>query len=124
MGFMENKFRLLPETEKLIVYTNRIVPNLPKKETVLKNNIEKNQYELIENIFASNVNYKSPRIREKNLKDVIIKLSMCDFYARQMYYKKYISQHQLDCMTRLFQEIRKTAYGLINSIKENKDAVQ
>ena len=49
---------------------------------------------------------------------------MFDFYARQMYYKKYISQHQLDCMTRLFHEIRKTAYGLINSIKENKDAVQ
>lgn len=117
---MEVKFRLLSETEKLIAYMNRVLPNLPKKEVVLKNNIEKNQYELIENIFASNINHKSTRIREKNLKDVLIKLSMFDFYARQLYHKKYISEHQLDCMTRLFQEIRKITYGLISSLKEEE----
>lgn len=115
---MEEKFKLLSNAEKLIVYVNKILPNLPKKSVVLRDYIEKNEYELLENIFASNINYKSNRIREKNLKDVLIKLSMFDFYVRQLFYKKYISPHQLDCITKIFIEMRKITYGLINSIKD------
>ena len=52
----KSKFRMLVVTEQLIDYVNNILPDYPKKEVVLKQNIEKNQYELIENLFAYNMN--------------------------------------------------------------------
>lgn len=60
----KSKFRMLVVTERLIDYVNNILPDYPKKEVVLKQNIEKNQYELIENLFAYNMN-TSKRIKEK-----------------------------------------------------------
>ena len=60
----KSKFRMLAVTEQLIDYVNNILPDYPKKEVVLKQNIEKNQYELIENLFAYNMN-TSKRIKEK-----------------------------------------------------------
>lgn len=113
---MEIKFKLLANTEKLIAYMNRQLPNFPKKEIVLKNNIEKNQYELIENVFGYNIQ-QSIRIKEKYLKDYLIKLSMFDFYIRQSFHKKYLSKHQVDCLSRIIIECRKVAYGLIRSVE-------
>ena len=75
----KSKFRLLYVTEKMIDYVNDILPNYPKKEVVLKQNIEKNQYELIENIFAYTIN-DNKRIKEKYLKDFLVKLSMYNYY--------------------------------------------
>ena len=53
---METNFKLLSTTEKMICYINRQLINYPKKEIVLKQAIEKNQYELLECIFAFNIN--------------------------------------------------------------------
>lgn len=82
------KFNLLESTNKLIDYVNNLVPNFPKKEVVLKQNLEKTQYELIENIFYSNVNSNSPRIRDKYLKNFLVKLAMYDMYIKISYKKK------------------------------------
>lgn len=111
---MENKFKLLSYTEKLIAYMNRWLPNFPNKEYVLKNNIEKNQYELIENVFGYNIN-QSNRIKDKYLKDYLIKLAMFDYYVRECFHKKYLSKHQLECMSSIMIDCRKIAYGLIRS---------
>ena len=112
-----SKFKLLSATEKLIDYQNYCIPNYPKKEIVLKQNIEKNQYELIENIFAYNIN-TSTRIKDKYMKDFLIKLSMCDFYMNVSYHKKFISKHQLECLSKMLIEIRKIAYGLIRGMND------
>ena len=109
------KFNLLESTNKLIDYVNNLVPNFPKKEVVLKQNLEKTQYELIENIFYSNVNSNSPRIRDKYLKNFLVKLAMYDMYIKISYKKKYISNHQLECVARLLIIIRKLVYGVIRS---------
>lgn len=111
------KFNLLDSTNKLINYFNNLLPNLPKKEVILKQNIEKIQYELIECIFYFNVNSGSPRIREKYLKDFHVKLSMYDMYIRICYKKRYISKHQLECISRLLIIIKKLLYGVIRSNK-------
>ena len=115
----QSKFKLLSATEKLIDYQNYCIPNYPKKEIVLRQNIERNQYELIENIFSYNIN-TSIRIKDKYMKDFLVKLSMCDFYMNISYHKKFISKHKLECIARMLIEIRKIAYGLIRG---NNDAV-
>lgn len=91
---------------------NKVLPNFPKKEVVFKNHIEKNMYELMECIFAFNIQ-TSMRIRQKYLKDFLIKLSMFDFYIRQSYQKKYISKRQFEVLGRMIIEDRKIAYGLV-----------
>jgi len=111
---MEIKFKLLASTEKLIAYMNRWLPNYPKKEIVLTHNIEKNQYELMESIFAYNIQ-QSSRIKEKYMKDYLIKLSMFDYYVRLSYHKKYISKKQWQSLTKIMIDCRKIAYGLIRS---------
>ena len=52
----KSKFRLLVVAEQLNNYVNDIWPNFHKKEIILKQNIEKNEFQLIENIFAYNIN--------------------------------------------------------------------
>ena len=101
-------------------YVNDILPNFPKKEIILKQNIEKNEFQLIENIFAYNIN-NSVRIKEKYMKDILINLSMYNYYVEISYHKKYINNHKLKCITRMLMEMRKIAYGIIRS---NQNAVQ
>ena len=49
---MNSNFVLLNNTKKTIAYINKQIINYPKSEVVLKQNIEKNMYELIELIFS------------------------------------------------------------------------
>lgn len=108
---MNYNFKILNNSYKTINYINKILPNFPKKEVVLKQNIEKTCYEVIENIFAYNIN-ESTRIKDKNIKDLLISLSMLDFYVRVSYDKKIISKHQFEVVSRFITEIKKMVYGL------------
>ena len=112
---MENKFRLLSETEKSLAYFNRLLPNFPKKASNLKKHIEDCQYDMMENIFAYNVQ-RTNRIKGKYLFEYLVKLSMYDYYVRESYHKKYINKHQLECLTNIIIEARKTTYGIIKNI--------
>lgn len=109
---MNYNFKVLTNSYKTINYINKLLLNYPKKEVVLKNNIETDCYQIIELIFSYSIN-DTNRIREKNLKDLIIKLSMLDFYIRVSYDKKIISKHQFEVVGRFILEIRKMAYGLL-----------
>lgn len=108
---MNYNFKVLNNSYKTVNYINKILPNFPKKEVVLKQNIEKTCYEVIENIFAYNIN-ESTRIKDKNIKDLLINLSMLDFYVRVSYDKKIISKHQFEVVSRFITEIKKMVYGL------------
>lgn len=108
---MNYNFKILNNTYKTINYLNKLLVNFPKKEIVLKNNIEKTCYIAIENIFAFNLN-DTARIKEKYLKELLVKLSMLDFYIRVSYDKKIISRHQFEVVTRFLIQIRKMAFGL------------
>jgi len=114
---METKFKLLSQTEKVLAYLNRLLINYPKKDNNLKTHIENCEYSLMENIFAYNIQ-KSSRGKCRFLYDYLINLSMFDYYIRVSYHKKYISHHQLECITNMLIEIRKITYGIIKSLEE------
>lgn len=116
---METKFKLLSQTERALAYLNRLLPNIPKKASNLKRHIEDCQYEMMENIFAYNLQ-KTNRIKEKHLYDYMVKLSMYDYYARELYHKKYINSHQLECLSNIIIEARKIAYGVIRSFESKE----
>ena len=47
---------------------------------------------------------------------------MYDYYTRELYHKKYISSHQLECLSNIIIEARKIAYGIIKSF-ESKEPI-
>lgn len=108
---MNYNFKVLSNSYKTINYINKLLVNFPNKEVVLKHNIEKNNYDIIELIFAYNIN-DSNRIKEKHLKDLLVKLSMMDFYLRVSYDKRIISKHQYEVVVKFLMEIKKMVYGL------------
>jgi len=113
---METKFRLLSLTEKAFAYLNRFLPNYPKKASNLKVHIENCEYALMENIFAYNIQ-KTTRQKLRYLYDYVVNLSMFDYYIRESFHKKYISYHQLECLSRIIIECRKVTYGIIKSLE-------
>lgn len=114
---MNSNFILLSRTEKTINYYNKILINYPKIELILKQNIEKTMYDLIECLYAFNIN-DVDRIKQKYLKDFLVKLSMLDFYTNVSYNKKILGKHQFEVLGRFIIEIRKIAYGVIRSEKK------
>lgn len=114
---MNYNFKILNNTYKTINYINKLLVNYPKKELVLKNNIEKNNYEWIESIFAFNIN-DTWRIKEKYLKDTLVKISMCEFYIRISYEKKIISKKKYIVIGKYLLEIRR----MINGLKKKEES--
>lgn len=109
-------FKLLSNLEKTINYINKELFNYPKYDVVLRNNIESTMYNLVELIHSYRITTNN-RIKEKNLNDFIIKLSMLDYYIRISYEKRIINSHKLVVITNFLIEIRKIVYGVIRSEK-------
>ena len=111
---MNSNFSLLNNSKKTIAYINKQLINYPKSEMVLKQNMEKNMYEIIELIFSYSIS-DVERIKIKYLKDLIIKLSMLDFYVATSFEKRIISKKKFESTAMYIVEIRKIAYGLVRN---------
>ena len=111
---MNSNFALLNNSKKTINYINKQLINYPKSEVVLKQNIEKTMYEIIELIFSYSIN-DIERIKIKYLKDLIIKLSMLDFYIATSFEKRIISKKKFESTSLFIIEIRKITYGLVKN---------
>lgn len=107
-------FKLLSCSEKTMNYIAKQLVNFPNKEYVLKNNIERTMYLLIENIFSYRIESVS-RIKMKYLKSLLIQLSMLDYYMRVSYHRKFISFKRYESIANFLLEIRKITYGVIRS---------
>lgn len=113
---MNSKFQLLDKSEKMFVRFDDILINFPKKQVVLKHNIEETLFLIIEYIHSYQIN-DSPRIKEKYLKDLIVKISMLDFYIGVSFRRRIICEKQKKDICNMITEIRKITYGVLNSTK-------
>ena len=112
-----NNFKLLSKLEQTTIYINKELVNYPKYDVVLRNNIERTLYNLVYYIHSYRIS-NTLRVKNKNLNDFIIYLSMLDFYIRMSYEKKIINKHKLEVISNFLIEIRKIAYGVIRSEKK------
>lgn len=74
-------------------------------------------FKTIKLIFTYNVQ-STYRVKEKYLKDLIIELSMLNYYIELSYERKFISKHQRDVVGRYLIEIRKMVFGVIQNEKD------
>ena len=112
-----DNFKLLSNSEKTIDYINKLLVNYPKKEIILKQNIEKTMYLIIENIFSYRIE-DTIRIKQKYLKMLVIQIAMLDYYMRISYKKKIISSKKYMAVSNFLIEMRKLSYGVIRSEKK------
>ena len=88
--------------------------NFPKKEYILKNNLEKSMFRTIELVFTCNIQ-NSFRIKEKYFKDLVVELAMINYYVEFAYERKFVSKHQREVVAKYLIEIRKMIYGVIQN---------
>lgn len=112
---MDNKFILLQKSEITFAYFNRLLPNLPKKESNLKRHIEDTQYGIIKLIISYNIQ-NTNLLKKKCINKVLGEFSFYDYLINEVYHKKYINKHQLECLCNMIIEIRKISYGIIKSL--------
>ena len=105
-------FLLLNNITKLNLYIERLLVNYPNKERVLNDNIKITLYDLVKLTNSYNINYKK-LVKEKNLLDILVNISMLDYYLLLSYKRSFIKKKQFNSATRLLEEVRKIAYGLV-----------
>ncbi len=116
---MNNNFKLLNNVEKTYWYINRTLANLPRNEMVLKTHIDDNMLQVVELTYSYLINTESEKVRKSNLKMLLIKLSMIDFFVLEIYKRGYIKKKKFESITNFIIEIRKISYGLLRSEKNN-----
>jgi len=106
-----DKFKVINETKRFIIYTNDILVNYSRKRYVLKDKIERTSYEILELIYLANMTSDRLLLQQT----VLSKISMLDFYLEISYNDKIISLKKLNQDTRLLGIIKKLIYGWVNS---------
>lgn len=109
-----NELIIITKIKKTILYFNNILDNFPKKEVILKSNIEKTLYNILENIYRAN--YIDKRI--EFLYKTLVQIKMIDFYLKILLEKKIINYKKFIIICNYFNEITKMLYGMINNEKK------
>lgn len=100
---MRDKFKLINNLKKTIIYLDKIVINFPNNEKVLKDKIMNTIYDVLE--FAYLANELENRIIYQ--KKIISKIKMIDFYFKIALDKKYIN----------YKKYIKISNNLLNNLK-------
>ena len=116
---MNSEFILLNKTYQTNEYIYKMLINFPKKDTVLKKYLESHLYNLVENLFAFNIN-DTVRIKEKYLKEYLIHLSMINYLMHQSFMKKYISYKQAVKVGNILLDLKKMATAILKGYKDDK----
>ena len=117
---MENNdsFKIMKYTKELVSDVVSFSKNFPKSESVLKKNLQDELFNLIKLLNSYIVNKNSNRIREKYIKELIVSLSMIDYYFEYLYLNKIISFKKYKDLVDDVVTIRKLAYGVLRNEKE------
>lgn len=106
-----DRFNVINEIKRFVEYTDEILVNYPKKSYVLKDQIEKTSYDILELVYYTNIIPDRLDYQKK----IIAKLSMLDYYLELSYNKRYISLKKMNQGSRMIETIRKLMYGWVSS---------
>lgn len=108
------EFKILDKVKWLLDYAEvYMFTSFPKIHLALKIKLEDNMYSLIENCIRANVN--KGNIRNKYQKEILINISLIDYYAGSILDKGIIKKKRFDAFINCLNEIRKMTYGWITS---------
>lgn len=116
---MNDNFLLHKYVKQFSFEMMRFTNNIPRNLTYLRDNIQKSFNNAIKQIKYYTINISEPpRIKMKYLKDLVVELSMLDYYLECLFVFKALGKNQYNNYAGQLEEIRKLAYGVINSEKK------
>lgn len=108
---MIDNLEIAKSIKKTIIFLDKILENFPNKEKVLKDKIEKTNYEILELVYFINEIEDRKTYQNK----VIAKLKMLDFYFKISVDKGYISYKKYEKIGNYLIEIVKQVRSWIKS---------
>ena len=107
------RFNLASKVKKYIFMIDDLVINYPRKDYVLKDRLLNTSYDLLELVYKANMNKDRFNIQM----DILVKISLLDYYLETSYNKKIISEKKLSNCTNYLGEIAKMVYGWVDADK-------
>ena len=113
---MKDNFRVILDIKRTIVYLDKIVINFPNTDRVLRDNIMRSIYNVLE--FSYMANEISDYNRIIYQKKIIMNIKMIDFYFSLALNKKYISYKKYSKISNVLLNNLKQIYGWIKYEKK------
>lgn len=101
---MQDKLLIASKCKKTIEYIFNITDNYPHKYIELKENIIRTSFDILENIYISNID-SSKKIY------IIPKLKMLDYYIKISYKKEIITKRKYEVISNYLLELVKMILG-------------
>ena len=118
---MNENFALYKQVKDFSFEIMRYTNNIPKNLIYIKEGIQEafiNSIRLIRH-YVVNMN-DTYRIKVKYLKDLVVELSMIDYYLECLYNSKVLGKNRYNEFCDKLENIRKITYGVINSEKKQE----
>lgn len=117
-----NELVIFNKIKWLISYSDKYVFNsFTKVHINLKIRYQDRLYSLLENCIRSNTN--TGNIRIKYQKEMLIDISLIDYYIGEAYDKKIIKKNRFSSVINSLNEIRKMTYSWSNINEEKKSSI-
>ena len=97
-----------------------LIINLPKKEIVIKKHIDENILQIVELTYSYLINNDNIRIKINNIKEILIKLSMLDFFILEIYQREYIKKKKYESEE---EKIKKVA-RILEELNSNSRSIR
>ncbi len=104
---MKDNLKVITNIKKTILYLDKIIINMPNCDIVLKDNLKKSMYNVLEYAYMASLDSKYKLF-------IISKIKMVDFYLKISFEKKYISYKKYERVSNYLLEILKMVYGWLN----------
>lgn len=89
---MKDNLLIITRLKKTVTYLDKLLENFNRNENVLRDNIKKTMYQLLEDSYSANIYNKEEKINYQ--KQMLVHIKMLDFYIQLSYNKKMISSKQ------------------------------
>ena len=109
----QDNFLIIKNIKNVIINIDYIITLFPNREKVLRDNIKKTLYNLLEYCYEFNALPVKLYFKERNILEYkcLSKLSLLDFYIEEAYIQGYISENNT-------KKITKELISIYNKIKE------
>ena len=111
---MNHDFKILKKVKEYIFFLESVLTNFPKKDILSKNYIYEVGLDILYLVLKANYS-RDYSERKEYQKEILVLLSVLDFYIERGFNHKYLSENQLKKNSNKLIELTKMIYGWIKS---------
>ena len=115
---MNHDFKILKKVKEYIFFLESVLVNFPKKDILAKSYIYEVGLDIFYLVLIANYS-RDYNERKEYQKEILVLISLLDFYIERGFKHKYLSENQLKKNSNKLIELTKMMYGWIKSERIN-----